>query len=85
MPNTKFVLYDVEREQKEHSLYHHREMAIAYGPIKIPLGVPIRIIKNLRVCGDCHTAIKFISKIVVCEIVVREWFLLLWGLFGDTK
>eukprot|EP01018_Ginkgo_biloba_P011676 Gb_36231 [translate_table: standard] len=35
-------------------------------------GMPIGVIKNLHICGDCHTAIKFMSKIVGREIVVRD-------------
>eukprot|EP01018_Ginkgo_biloba_P010582 Gb_16515 [translate_table: standard] len=73
VPNTNFVLHDVEQEQKEKSLYHHSEkLAIAFGLITTPPGAPIRIIKNLRVCGDCHIATKFICKIVGREIVVRD-------------
>eukprot|EP01018_Ginkgo_biloba_P009791 Gb_07727 [translate_table: standard] len=72
-PNTNFVLHDVEEEQKEHILCHHSEkLAIAFGLINTFSVTPIRIIKNLRVCGDCHYAIKFISKIVGREIVVRD-------------
>eukprot|EP01018_Ginkgo_biloba_P028611 Gb_18166 [translate_table: standard] len=72
-PNTNFVLHDVEQEQKVHSLLHHSEkLAISFGLISTPASTPIRIFKNLRVCGDCHTAIKFISKSVAREIVVRD-------------
>eukprot|EP01018_Ginkgo_biloba_P034481 Gb_05488 [translate_table: standard] len=73
VPNTNLVLHDVEQELKEQSLSHHSEkLAVAFGLISTPHGTPIRIIKNLRVCGDCHTAIKFISKIVAREVVVRD-------------
>eukprot|EP01018_Ginkgo_biloba_P025502 Gb_26010 [translate_table: standard] len=73
VPDTNFVLHDVHEEHKENSLcYHSEKLAIAFGLINIPPGLPIRIIKNLRVCGDCHTAIKFISKIVQREMVVRD-------------
>eukprot|EP01018_Ginkgo_biloba_P031899 Gb_11321 [translate_table: standard] len=73
LPDSQFVLNDVEEEQKEHILCHHSEkLAIAFGIINTPPGTPIRVIKNLRVCGDCHSAIKFISKIDAREIVVRD-------------
>eukprot|EP01018_Ginkgo_biloba_P003143 Gb_41645 [translate_table: standard] len=73
VPDTRFVLNDVEKEQKEQILYHHSEkLAIAFGLINTSPGTTIRIIKNLRVCGDCHSAAKFISKIVAREIVVRD-------------
>ncbi|CAM6016321.1 unnamed protein product [Sphagnum balticum] len=35
-------------------------------------GTPLRIRKNLRVCIDCHTYTKFISKIVGRSIAVRD-------------
>eukprot|EP01018_Ginkgo_biloba_P002684 Gb_08253 [translate_table: standard] len=73
VPDTNFVLHDIEQEHKEYSLYHHSEkVAIAFGIISTPQGTPIRIIKNLRVCGNCHIAIKYISRIVGREIVVRD-------------
>lgn len=73
MPDTTFALCDVEHEQKEsYLLYHSEKLAIAFGLISTPIWTPIRIIKNLRVCGDCHTAAKFISMIVRREIVVRD-------------
>eukprot|EP01018_Ginkgo_biloba_P010381 Gb_31374 [translate_table: standard] len=73
VPNTNFVLHDVEEEQKELFLsYHSEKLAIAFGVINTPHGMPIRIVKNLRVCGDCHNFIKFISKIVGRKIVVKK-------------
>eukprot|EP01018_Ginkgo_biloba_P018714 Gb_21688 [translate_table: standard] len=73
VPNTNFALHDVEEEVKEHMLCSHSEkLAIAFGLINTSPGTPIRIIKNLRVCGDCHNATKFISKIVRRQIIVRD-------------
>eukprot|EP01018_Ginkgo_biloba_P004534 Gb_08029 [translate_table: standard] len=73
VPDTNFVLHDVEEKAKEDILCHHSEkLAIAFGLISTPTETPIRVIKNLRVCGDCHTAIKFISKIVEREIILRD-------------
>eukprot|EP01018_Ginkgo_biloba_P019175 Gb_04167 [translate_table: standard] len=73
VPNTNFVLHDVEEEVKEHMLFIHSEkLAIAFGLINTSPGTLIRITKNLRVCGDCHSATKLISKIVNREIIVRD-------------
>lgn len=70
---TKLVLHDVEEEEKQHMLkYHSEKLAVAFGIIKIPAGRPIRVFKNLRVCADCHTAIKHISKIVGRTIILRD-------------
>eukprot|EP01018_Ginkgo_biloba_P034138 Gb_28038 [translate_table: standard] len=72
-PNTSAVLHNVEEEEKERMLSTHSEkLAIAFGLINTSPQMPIRITKNLRVCGDCHSAIKFISKIVRREIIVRD-------------
>ncbi|KAG2727578.1 hypothetical protein I3760_01G163500 [Carya illinoinensis] len=73
VPDTDFALYDLEEEEKISEVWYHSEkIALAYGLITIPPGVPIRITKNLRICGDCHSAIKFISGIVGREITVRD-------------
>eukprot|EP01018_Ginkgo_biloba_P013907 Gb_04460 [translate_table: standard] len=73
VPNTNFVLHDVEEEMKEHILCSHSErLAISFGLINTKPGTPIQITKNLRVCADCHSASKFISKIVRREIIVRD-------------
>ncbi|PRQ15919.1 putative tetratricopeptide-like helical domain, DYW domain-containing protein [Rosa chinensis] len=71
--STKLVLHDVEEEEKEHMLRHHSEkLAVAFGILSIPAGRPIRVMKNLRVCEDCHNAIKYISKIVGRTIILRD-------------
>eukprot|EP01018_Ginkgo_biloba_P019743 Gb_26052 [translate_table: standard] len=73
VPDTSFVLHDMEHEDKEHSIRHHSEkLAIVFGLICTSPETPIRVMKNLRVCGDCHNATKFISKIVGREIIVRD-------------
>ncbi|CAJ1978209.1 unnamed protein product [Sphenostylis stenocarpa] len=73
IPNTDFVLHDVEDEQKGHYLFQHSEkIAVAFGIVSIPKPKPIRVFKNLRVCGDCHTAMKYISIVTGREIVVRD-------------
>jgi pentatricopeptide repeat protein len=73
VPDTDFVLHDVEDEVKEHMVYTHSEkLAIAFGLISTSPGTTIRITKNLRVCGDCHNASKFISRLVRREIIMRD-------------
>lgn len=67
------TLYDLEEEEKESEVWYHSEkIALAFGLIAIPPGIPIRITKNLRVCVDCHSAIKVISGITGREIIVRD-------------
>lgn len=58
---TDMVSYDLEEEEKEGSLMHHSEkLALAFGLLKTPHGSVIRIVKNLRVCRDCHTFFKLV-------------------------
>ncbi|KAL0919642.1 hypothetical protein M5K25_011753 [Dendrobium thyrsiflorum] len=70
---TNEVLFDIEEEEKENALiWHSEKLAIAYGLIALKEGVTIRIVKNLRVCWDCHDVTKFISKVFEREIIVRD-------------
>ncbi|KAL5065050.1 hypothetical protein RYX36_026787 [Vicia faba] len=73
VPDTSEVLYDMDEEWKEGALSHHSErLAIAFGLISTKPGTPIRIVKNLRVCGNCHSATKLISMIFNREIIARD-------------
>ncbi|KAJ6306762.1 hypothetical protein OIU78_021972 [Salix suchowensis] len=70
---TSFVLHDIGEEDKENVLGHHSEkLAVAFGLVSTREGTPIQVIKNLRICGDCHFVIKLISKIYDREIIVRD-------------
>lgn len=73
IPDFSFVLQDVEDDEKEQILTSHSErLAIAFGILNMPSKSPICIFKNLRVCGDCHNATKYISVITEREIIVRD-------------
>ncbi|CBI29622.3 unnamed protein product, partial [Vitis vinifera] len=67
------VLRDVEEEEKEEIVGTHSEkLAICYALLVSEAGAVIRVVKNLRVCWDCHTAIKMISKLEGRVIIVRD-------------
>jgi hypothetical protein len=71
--NLQFVLHDVEEDEKRDMLCGHSErLAIAFGLLNTKPGTPLQVMKNLRVCGDCHTVTKYISKIMQREILVRD-------------
>ena len=73
VPDMSYVLHDVDKSDKIKMLNHHSEkLAIAFGLIFVPTDLPIRVFKNLRVCGDCHNATKYISKVTKREILVRD-------------
>ncbi|CAL5349448.1 unnamed protein product [Camellia sinensis] len=72
-PITDFVLQDVEEQDKEQILCGHSEkLAVVFGLLNTRPGSPLRVIKNLRICGDCHAVIKFISNSERREIFVRD-------------
>ncbi|TMX04323.1 hypothetical protein EJD97_009837 [Solanum chilense] len=71
--DTNYVLQQVAGQEKSETIrYHSERLAIAYALITFPPERPIRIMKNLRVCGDCHNAIKIISKCTKRVIIVRD-------------
>ncbi|KAK9735263.1 hypothetical protein RND81_04G194800 [Saponaria officinalis] len=71
--DTSFVLQQVDETAKKQVIQHHSErLAIAFALVSSPSDRPIRVMKNLRVCGDCHTAIKFMSKCTGRTIIVRD-------------
>ncbi|KAK9273821.1 hypothetical protein L1049_018632 [Liquidambar formosana] len=73
VPDMNFALHDMDEEGKELGLaYHSEKLAVAFGLLTVPQGAPIRIFKNLRVCGDCHTAMKFISGVFQRHIILRD-------------
>lgn len=73
VPETDSALHDVEDEDKEcHLAVHSEKLAIVFAILNTEPGTPIRITKNLRICGDCHIAAKLISKIAEREIMVRD-------------
>ncbi|CAN1129761.1 Pentatricopeptide repeat-containing protein At4g15720 [Linum perenne] len=67
------VFIEVEQEAKEEMVSLHSErLALGFGLINIPKGITIRIMKNLRMCNDCHEAFKVISGILERDFVVRD-------------
>ncbi|XP_074275235.1 pentatricopeptide repeat-containing protein At1g20230-like [Silene latifolia] len=73
LPNTDFVLQDLDQEEKEEALCNHSEkLAVAFGLLNLNGETSIRVFKNLRICGDCHNFIKFTAKVVGVQIIVRD-------------
>ncbi|KAE7999806.1 hypothetical protein FH972_004201 [Carpinus fangiana] len=73
VPDMNFALHDMDEEGKKLALaYHSEKLAVAFGLLTVPPGAPIRIFKNLRVCGDCHTAMKYISRVFIRHVILRD-------------
>lgn len=73
VPDLSCVLHDVDDEQKERMLLGHSEkLAITFGLMSTPSDLTIQVMKNLRICVDCHNFAKFVSKVYGREISLRD-------------
>ncbi|KAK1408453.1 hypothetical protein QVD17_40240 [Tagetes erecta] len=73
VPDVDSVPLDMDEDMKVKVLHRHSErMAIAYALICLPVGKPVIVKKNIRVCVDCHSAIKLISKVEGRKIILRD-------------
>ncbi|KAF0920578.1 hypothetical protein E2562_035724 [Oryza meyeriana var. granulata] len=73
VPDISFAAHNIQRDRKEESLYYHCEkLAFAFGDLVAPSRGTLRIMKNLRVCGDCHCAYKYFSLVTGREIILRD-------------
>ncbi|EXB97347.1 hypothetical protein L484_024210 [Morus notabilis] len=62
-----------EEEKEEVGRVHCEKIAIAFALIGFPRKAQcIRIVKSLRMCGNCHETAKYISKTYGCEIYVTD-------------
>ncbi|KAL4335001.1 hypothetical protein GQ457_07G036650 [Hibiscus cannabinus] len=77
VPETSLALHDIEEEHKQEQLFHHSEkMALAFALMNEGNlhcgGNVIRIMKNIRICVDCHNFMKLASDFLQKEIIVRD-------------
>lgn len=73
VPDTSFVLHEVEEHQKKEFLfYHSAKLAVTYGLLMTMPGRPIRVMKNVLLCGDCHNFFKYVSRVTKRDICVRD-------------
>ncbi|KAK7307939.1 hypothetical protein VNO77_41436 [Canavalia gladiata] len=76
-PDLSLALKDTEMEHKEDQLFHHSEkLALVFAIMnegRLPCGGNvIKIMKNIRICVDCHNFMKLTSYLLQKEIVVRD-------------
>ncbi|GAB4833513.1 hypothetical protein Ancab_031757 [Ancistrocladus abbreviatus] len=72
IPNTSFVLHEVEEHQKDFLFHHSAKLAVTYGLLMTTAGSPIRVSKNISLCGDCHNFFKYVSIVTKRDISLRD-------------
>ncbi|XP_023739467.1 pentatricopeptide repeat-containing protein At1g31920 [Lactuca sativa] len=73
LPDLSEVFLDVDEDEKRERLSRHsQKLAIAFGLIHTSKSSSIRIVRNMRMCKDCHVYTKMISLIYERRIVVRD-------------
>jgi pentatricopeptide repeat protein len=73
VPNLSSIVYDVSEQEKERLLMGHSEkLALSFGLLTLGSRSTIRIVKNLRICEDCHLFIRLVSKVEPINIIVRD-------------
>ncbi|KAK7350755.1 hypothetical protein VNO77_09681 [Canavalia gladiata] len=72
-PDTSNVLHDIQEEEKERCLgYHSEKLAVAYVLLYHRDRRIVRVIKNLRICYDCHNFMKHVSGFFDRDIIIRD-------------
>ncbi|KAI3802447.1 hypothetical protein L1987_30579 [Smallanthus sonchifolius] len=76
VPETNLAMRDLEEEDKNWELSYHSEklafvFALKHDEFKASRRA-IRIVKNIRICVDCHNFMKFASELTGREIIVRD-------------
>jgi len=73
-PDTSLVTAPIRDElAREASICGHSEkLAVSYGLMRTPPDAVLRVTQNLRVCSDCHHAMKKISMVYNRTIIVRD-------------
>ncbi|CEO99946.1 DYW domain-containing protein [Plasmodiophora brassicae] len=74
IPDLSYVTRSARTDDEaRRAVYGHSEkIAVAHALRSVPPGEPIRLAKNLRVCPDCHEAIKHVSVVFAREVFVRD-------------
>ncbi|KAJ0587318.1 putative tetratricopeptide-like helical domain superfamily, DYW domain-containing protein [Helianthus annuus] len=76
VPEINLVMRDLEEEDKNRELsYHSEKLAFVFALKRDEFkcfGRAIRIVKNIRICVDCHNFMKFASELTGREIIVRD-------------
>ncbi|XP_016437214.2 putative pentatricopeptide repeat-containing protein At5g52630 [Nicotiana tabacum] len=72
LAKTSILNPELGQVTEEKCLFHSERLAVCFGLLNLPKGTTIRVFKNIRICLDCHTTMKHISKITNRDIIIRD-------------
>ncbi|RRT68360.1 hypothetical protein B296_00036087 [Ensete ventricosum] len=72
IPDFDGTLLEIEEDSEDIVGTHSEKLAVAFGLVNLPTFRAIRIVKSVRICTDCHTICKLISKLYKREILIKD-------------
>lgn len=62
----------IKQQLPDTSSQHSERLAVAFGLLNSQRKSTIRVVNNVRICGDCHSFMKVVSQAYGREIVIRD-------------
>ncbi|CAA6666728.1 unnamed protein product [Spirodela intermedia] len=72
VPSAAFNVQEALAQKKNSPCQHSVRLAVCFGLISSSPGTPVLVKKNVRICDDCHLAIKQISEVCRRHITVGD-------------
>ncbi|CAL9178599.1 unnamed protein product [Musa hybrid cultivar] len=72
IPEFDVTILEIEEDSEDIVGSHSEKLAVAFGLVNLPTFRAIRIVKSVRICTNCHTICKLISKLYKREILIKD-------------
>lgn len=66
------VTHNYDENMYYSTRYQSEKLAIAFGLLNTPKSAPVRVIKNIIMCRDCHNFVKIVSQMTGRQITLRD-------------
>ncbi|XP_050214718.1 putative pentatricopeptide repeat-containing protein At3g13770, mitochondrial [Mercurialis annua] len=63
---------EMEKDKFSSALKHSERLAVAFGLLNVGKGAPVRVIKSVSMCKNCHDFVKIVSSLCNREIIIRD-------------
>ncbi|CAF1102803.1 unnamed protein product [Rotaria sp. Silwood1] len=72
--DSRWITREINDDESIESILcsHSEKLAIAFNFIQQAIPNVIQVTRNLRICGDCHSAVKLIAKLRQRPIIIRD-------------